>query len=241
VAAALKRHSPQGAAVARSDASAATDTQQRILDAAEALFAEHGFEAASMRMIAARAGANLAAANYHFGSKEGLLRSVFQRRLTQLNSARLAALQQAEREAGEQPVKPGRIVDAFFGTALRFATRPDAGGAAFMRLLARTSAEPAAFIRNFLADESAEVIERFKSAMFRALPDVPPAEIAWRFHFMLGAMSYALAGVDTLQLLTDIDMESALAQDDMEPRLMSFLLGGLRAPLPATAKAPARR
>ncbi len=54
-------------------------------------------------------------------------------------------------------------------------------------------------------------------------------------------MSYALAGVDTLQLLTDIDMESALAQDDMEPRLMSFLLGGLRAPLPATAKAPARR
>lgn len=241
MAAALKRHSPQGAVAARGDASAAADTQQRILDAAEALFAEHGFEAASMRMIAARAGANLAAANYHFGSKEGLLRSVFQRRLSQLNSARLAALELAERDAGDQPVKPARIVDAFFGTALRFATRPDAGGPAFMRLLARTSTEPAAFIRNFLADESAEVIERFKAAMFRALPDVPPAEIAWRFHFMLGAMSYALAGVDTLQLLTDIDMESALAEDDMEPRLMSFLLGGLRAPLPATAKALARR
>ncbi len=100
MAAALKRHSPQGAAVARSDASAATDTQQRILDAAEALFAEHGFEAASMRMIAARAGANLAAERtITSAARKGCCAACFQRRLTQLNSARLAALQQAEREA----------------------------------------------------------------------------------------------------------------------------------------------
>lgn len=237
----LLRHKVDERAAPGRGESVAGATRTRILDAAEQLFAEHGFEAASVRMIAARAGVNVAAANYHFGSKDGLLRSVFERRLSQLNAARLTALEVAETEAGGQAVKPARIVDAFFGTALRFASGKDNGGVAFMRLLARTSTEPAAFIRNFLADESAEVIARFKAAMFRALPDVPQAEIAWRFHFMLGAMSYALAGVDTLQLLTDIDMEGAMADDAMEQRLMSFLLGGLRAPLPVAGKAPARR
>jgi len=60
------------------------ETREKILDAAEALFAEHGFEGASMRMITARAGVNLAAVNYHFGSKENLLREIFRRRLGEI-------------------------------------------------------------------------------------------------------------------------------------------------------------
>ena len=205
------------------------DTATRILDAAEVLFVEHGFEATSLRMITQRAAVNLAAVNYHFGSKELLIQDVFRRRLTDLNKARLEALDALERQAGDAPVKPSRIVDAFFGTALRMAADVDGGGHTFMRLLGRTYTEPNEFVRKFLAEEYAECVERFLAALYRALPEVDRHEILWRFHFMMGAMSYAIAGTDALQLVTgkfDDENPSRLA-----PRLMSFLLGGLRAPL----------
>jgi hypothetical protein len=95
--------------------------------------------------------------------------------------------------------------------------------------------EPSEFIRTFLAHEYATVMERYKEAFFKALPDVPKAEIVWRFHFMLGATSYAIAGTDALRLVTDWQVEEADAVDRVDrlvPRLMSFLMGGLRAPLP---------
>ena len=67
-----------------------TATKQRILDAAESLFMEHGFEATSLRSITAAAGVNLAAVNYHFGSKEELFQAVLTRRLDPMNHARLS-------------------------------------------------------------------------------------------------------------------------------------------------------
>ena len=206
-----------------------SDTRERILDAAEVLFMEHGFDGTSMRMITVQAAVNLAAVNYHFGSKELLIQDVFRRRLTDLNKARLEALDALERQAGDAPVKPSRIVDAFFGTALRMAADVDGGGHTFMRLLGRTYTEPNEFVRKFLAEEYAECVERFLAALYRALPEVDRHEILWRFHFMMGAMSYAIAGTGALQLVTgkfDDENPSRLA-----PRLMSFLLGGLRAPL----------
>ena len=207
----------------------AGDTRSRILDAGERLFMEHGFDGTSMRMITSQAGVNLAAVNYHFGTKELLIQEVFRRRLTHLNQSRLAALAQLEAEAAGSPLKPSRIVDAFFGTALRMAADVEGGGHTFMCLLGRTYTEPNEFVRKFLAEEYAECVERFLTALYRALPEVDRNEILWRFHFMMGAMSYAIAGTDALQLVTgkfDDENPSRLA-----PRLMSFLLGGLRAPL----------
>ncbi|MBR0567929.1 TetR family transcriptional regulator [Azoarcus sp. L1K30] len=206
------------------------DTRDRILDAAEALFVEHGLEATSMRMITGRAAANLAAVNYHFGSKDALIQAVFRRRLTELNRQRLAALDRIEAEASGAQIKPSQIVEAFFGTALALAADTEHGGSTFMRLLGRTYTEPNGFVRQFLAEEYAEVLERFLAALYGSLPGVPREEILWRFHFMMGAMSYAIAGTDALQLFAGT-FDDADPQRLM-PRLMSFLLGGLRAPLP---------
>lgn len=223
-----------------SDIKTAQDTRERILDVAERQFMAHGYEGTSMRMITTAADVNLAAVNYHFGSKEALLREVFRRRLTWLNHERLQALDGLEAQAGGAPLKPSQVLEAFFGTLLRMGADESLGGMTFLRLLGRTLTEPAEFIRTFFAGEYAEVIDRYKRALFRALPDVPKAEIVWRLHFMLGAMSYAIAGTDVLQVVTgcelgDIsgaelsDQESARRLSD---RLMPFLLGGLRAPLP---------
>jgi AcrR family transcriptional regulator len=211
------------------------DTRERILNAGERLFMAHGYEGTSMRQITSEASVNLAAVNYHFGSKESLMQEVFRRRLDWLNEERMRVLGEMEREAAGKPLKPSQIVDGFFGTLLRMADDEERGGVTFLRLLGRTLTEPSEFIRTFLAHEYATVMDRYKEALFKALPDVPKADIVWRFHFMLGATSYAIAGTDALRLVTDWQIEEADAVDRVDrlvPRLMSFLLGGLRAPLP---------
>lgn len=218
------------------------DTRARILDAAERLFMARGFDATSMRTIATEAGVNLAAANYHFGSKDGLYREVFSRRLGWLNQERIRLLDDLEQAAGGAPLRPSQIVEAFFGTLLAIGETPARGGMTFLRLIGRTLTQPSDGLHAFFAGEYAEVVDRYKQALFRALPDVPEAEIAWRFHFMLGAMSYAIAGTDALQILGGMAVESASDDDAaaakaLRARLMPFLLGGLRAPLPEWAAA----
>lgn len=211
------------------------DTRERILDAAERLFMAHGYEGTSMRQITGEAAVNLAAVNYHFGSKESLMQEVFRRRLDWLNDERMRVLNEMEHAAGDKPLKPSQIVDGFFGTLLRMATDDQRGGMTFLRLLGRTLTDPSEFIRTFLAHEYANVMDSYKEALFRALPDVPKTEIVWRFHFMLGATSYAIAGTDALRLVTDWQIEDGSSMDRLDhlvPRLMSFLLGGLRAALP---------
>ncbi|WP_295009097.1 TetR/AcrR family transcriptional regulator [uncultured Dechloromonas sp.] len=221
-----------------------SDTRERILDAGERLFMAHGYEGTSMRQITGEAGVNLAAVNYHFGSKEALMQEVFRRRLDWLNEERMRVLDLMEAEAEGKPLKPSQIVDGFFGTLLRMAGDEKRGGVTFLRLLGRTLTEPSEFIRAFLAHEYQVVMERYKEALFRSLPEVPKAEIIWRFHFMLGATSYAIAGTDALRLVTDWQIEDEDSIDRLDrlvPRLMSFLLGGLRSPLPQFSETTADR
>ena len=220
--------------------SQAPETRQRILDAAESLFVDLGLEATTLRQITAAAQVNLAAVNYHFGSKEALIAAVFRRRLTWLNEQRLQALDRLEAEAKGAPLKPSQIVDAFFGVAVRMAADRQNGGHNFMRLLGRTYTEPADFVRSFLAAEYSAAIARFKAALFKALPEVPREEILWRFHFMLGAMSYAISGADALRIVAEVSLDDTDGEA-LTARLMSFLIGGLRAPLPEfRQQAPSR-
>ena len=216
------------------------DTRARILDAAEALFTEQGFETATMRQITGAAAVNLAAVNYHFGSKEALIREVFSRRLTWLNQERLRELDRLEADAGDMPLKPSQILEAFFGVALKLAADSEGGGRAFMRLLGRTYTKPSEFVRGFLAEEYAAVVARFRAALIKALPDVPEEEILWRFHFMLGAMSYAISGADALHVVHGAEIDEG-DSEALYARLMSFMIGGLRAPLPQLPARSTRR
>lgn len=204
---------------------------------------QQGFEGASVRQIATLANANLAAINYHFGTKETLIEQVLKRRLDELNQKRLEALDELERAAGSKPIKPTKILGAFFGTLLSVAKSQPAGGHTFLKLLGRTLAEPADFIRVFLSHEHQHVLDRYQAALFKALPDVPKSEVIWRFHFMLGATSYAIAGTDSLRLIArwEGDDDQEIDVDVLTARLMAFLVGGLRAPLPDLSAFNARK
>jgi len=208
-----------------------TVTKDRLLDAAEALFMEHGFEATSLRAITTAAGVNLAGVNYHFGSKEELFQSVLTRRLDPMNQERVDLLSELEARAAPAPVPCERILSAMFIPALRLARDPERGGANFLRLLGRAYADPAPFIRHFLSDQYAVMIARFKAAFGRALPELPKRELSWRLHFIMGALSYTLAGSDVLKLIEELTPDASVNDEALLQRLAPFLLAGLTAPL----------
>ena len=207
-------------------------TKQRILDTAENLFMEHGFEATSLRSITAAAAVNLAAVNYHFGSKEELFQSVLTRRLDPMNQARLALLTRLEAEAAPRALSCEKILTALFVPALNLARDPERGGKNFLRLLGRAYADPAPFIRRFLSTQYAQMIARFKAAFARALPNLPRKELSWRLHFIMGALSYTLAGTDALKLIAELNPHETDNDEILLRRLAPFLLAGLKAPLP---------
>ena len=220
-----------GTVVSMGAARGAAATKERLLDAAETLFMEHGFEATSLRLITAAAGVNLAAVNYHFGSKEELFQAVLTRRLDPMNQARVDLLTDFEQRAAPGPVPCEKILSAMLIPALLLARDPERGGNNFLRLLGRAYADPAPFIRQFLSDQYAAMIARFKSAFGRALPELPKRELSWRLHFIMGALSYTLAGTDVLKLIEELRPDERTNDEQLLQRLAPFLLAGLTAPL----------
>ena len=158
-------------------------TRHKIMDAAEALIVEHGYAATSLRAIANAAEVNLAATNYHFGSKHGLLAAVFHRRMGPVGHARLAAL--SELEEGVEPMTVRGVLEAFF-TPFRKAQGSELS--ILPRLVACIYAEPPSLTEMVLEDEFSETINRFVAALCCVCPQVSEEEMRWRFHFMIGSM-----------------------------------------------------
>ena len=208
-------------------------TRTRILDAAEELFMLHGFEATSMRQLTSRAGVNLAAVNYHFGSKHALIEAVFRRRLDPMNAARIAELAKLEANGN---LSPETIIRAFVGPSLRLVEDAKGGGRNFTRLLGRTYTEPSKPLRALIGQMYAPTMERYKAALERALPHMPREELVWRMHFMFGTLAYTLAATDTVQLIAGCKPEDRYDARLLEERLAAFLLAGLLAPLRASIR-----
>jgi AcrR family transcriptional regulator len=205
------------------------ETRTRILDAAEELFMQHGFEGTSMRPLTSKAGVNLAAVNYHFGSKHALIEAVFRRRLDPMNLARIAELEMLEAE--ERPSSPETIIRAFITPGLRLLEDAKGGGRNFARLLGRTYTEPNKAVRALIGQMYAPTMQRYKAALERALPQMPREELVWRMHFMFGTLAYTLAATDTVQLIAGCKPEDRYDARLLEERLTAFLAAGLTAPL----------
>jgi AcrR family transcriptional regulator len=197
---------------------------------------QHGFEGTSMRLLTAKARVNLAAVNYHFGSKHALIEAVFRRRLDPMNAARVARLERLESEAAERPIPAETLIRAFVGESLRLIEDAKGGGRNFIRLLGRTYTEPAKHIRSLIGQLYAPAMERYKAAFERALPQMPREELVWRIHFMFGTLAYTIAATDTVQLIAGCKPEDRYDARLLEDRLTAFLAAGLNAPLKTSIK-----
>ena len=169
--------------------SAHFSTKDRILGAAEELFAQFGFSGTSLRQVTSRADVNIAAVNYHFGSKENLVNEVFRRRMDGMSADRLTALKAAvEQSPGE--LEP--ILAAFVEPALALA-QDRHGGGAFVRVVARAYAEKNDSLRKFLSDHYGHVLREFAKAIAACVPSLGKEQLYWRLDFLSGALTYAMA------------------------------------------------
>jgi len=204
-----------------------TGTKESLLDAAERLFAQHGIARASLRAITQEAGANLAAVNYHFGSKQELVRSVLSRRLGPINEERLRELELCA------PGDLTQILRAFILPAMsRIAKEP--WGADFSRLVWRAFSEPDEEVRDMVFLQFKIVKERFVTALTEALPELDLEDLYWNFHFMVGSMVHT-AGLGHLVPMLS---EGACPADDISEiteRLVRFAAAGMRTVSPESS------
>src|SRR6058998_1777638 len=156
------------------------DTRSRILDVAEELFGEQGLDRVSIRDITRTAKVNLAAINYHFGSKEELIAAVFERRVVPVNEARLAALDKVEKSAGKRIPKLEAILEAFIRPALQSSLKASKGGTAFSKLFGRCLSEPSPEVEALLKRQFEPLVERMDAALMKALPQLTRSDIFWR-------------------------------------------------------------
>jgi AcrR family transcriptional regulator len=205
-----------------------SDTKTRILDAAERLFAEEGFAATSHRHITREAGVNLAAVNYHFGSKDELLKAVFARRLAPINRSRLERLKAHVEAAAPEPPGVETVVRAMIEPAFEAMWSSDDGVERFMQLVGRTHSETSDQIRVCFLGQFDEVHRAFLGALAAALPHLEESELMLRYHFAVGSMAHTLAWMRKLRIE---DLPAVFEDPDaLRESLVRFAAAGLDAP-----------
>ena len=199
------------------------NTKERILGAAEELFAQHGFAGTSLRQVTSRADVNIAAVNYHFGSKENLVNEVFRRRMDEMSERRLAQLKRAQ---DEKPGDLDAILAAFIEPPLAL-TMDRHGGSAFVRVLARAFAEKNDRLRKFLSDNYGHVLREFAKAIGATVPGLAKEDLYWRLDFTAGALTYAMADFGLIKRPAGISETDHRARAAHE--LIQFAEAGFRA------------
>jgi AcrR family transcriptional regulator len=219
---------PKTARSARAAAEVGGSSRERILAQAERVFGARGFDGASMRQLANAANVPAALVSYHFGSKEGLYRAVFERRVPTVVEQRLAGLAIAMSEQ-DLDRRLELVVKALVFPMLHL--RAHDRDPSFGRLLAHETMDPNSEQRGFIRDMFDPVARAVVEALRSALPTRTEAQLWWAYEFMLGAMVYVMGDAGRLKRLT-----GGLCQPDDEaasvPHMVAFLTAGVRYGMP---------
>jgi AcrR family transcriptional regulator len=203
----------------------ATGTRKRIIDAAERLFAEGGEDAASVRAVTQAAGVNIAAVQYHFGGREGLLRAVLDRVVAPINQRRVELLDRAEAAHGD--VVPVHVLlDAFVRPDLEALADLRRTQAPLARIIGRAYTQPSPAVAGFADQQFQPVVARLFPLLYRTLPDANPAELRLRMRLNVAIITTLFATAP------DPDRPGPLGTDDVDEqvrRLLAFCGGGLNA------------
>jgi len=178
-----------------------TSKRDRILDTAEALFAERGFDGVTLRQIAIGAGVDVALASYHFGKKLDLFRAVFERRAPTLNDTRLAALKAAQEASAPKPASVESIIEAFLRPLEMTQESADAGWANYLALVAYIN-NSAYWGPRMMSEIFDELVNTFISALKLALPNANDRDLYWCYHNLSGALTLTLARTGRIDRLS---------------------------------------
>lgn len=198
----------------------------RLVKAAEYVFAEKGLEKATLREITARAKVNVAAVSYYFGSKSDLVLSVFDQLSTRLNNRRTADLDAclATASAAGKPPDLKSILESFIRPYL-----DGKSGRLFARLVLQHRLAPSDVTRAIVSSHFDPMAKRFIQAIADACPDIDPVNFFWRYVFMTGAVVYAVADIGLFDRTTRLSDGRVRTQkaEDLHDALLDFLIGGM--------------
>lgn len=197
----------------------------RLVEAAEKLFAEKGFDVVSVRDITQAVGGNVAAVNYHFGSRDGLVAVVMSRYITPVNEQRLAGLEAAERKWAGKAVPVEEVVDAFVRPLMTQIRESELSERLFYMLVGRIFGSHSNGMPAEIEERFGVLINRFTEVLGRSLPGISEEELMWRLHFVVGAMLYMLT--HTLQRVSQ-GAAGTPSMEDTLARFLSFAAAGLR-------------
>jgi len=207
---------------------AQSETVERILDAAEQLFAEKGFAETSLRLITSKAGVNLAAVNYHFGSKKSLIQAVFTRFLNPF----VSSLEQ-ELDRNEQAGNPEQSLEELLDMLVRLvlAVKPRSGHdlSTFMRLLGLAFSQSQGHLRKYLGEVYGKVFQRYMALVLRSSPELPADVLFWRVHFMLGSAAFTLSSMKALKAMAEAEYGERAGTEEVLRQMVPFLAAGMRA------------
>jgi AcrR family transcriptional regulator len=206
------------------------NTQQKILNAAQSLFAETGFNGTSLRQITSLAEVNLAAVNYHFGSKKELIQAVLQRYLVKL-------MPRLEQEfsvllAAKSAPSLSKVLSVFVRPLLELNQVYPDGTRLFLQLLGRGYTDVQGHLRWYFTHHYGQVLSQLTKLMQQACPDLPPSELFWRLHFSLGTIVFTMASSEALTEIAAADFNEKSDIEGVILRLLPYLTAAIAAPSP---------
>lgn len=219
------------------------DPRSKILRVATRLFSERGLDATSVRDITSEARVNLGAINYYFGSKEHLIREIFQSMLDPVNSRRLALLDQVEAQAGDGPLDMELVLRALIEPSVREVVGQKGPSTALPRLMFQAYSVSRPFLDDELAEKNDHAARRFIAALSRAAPHVSYEDICWRYYTVIGGFLQVISDSERpqrLRRLSDGRCDTGNA-DQMIEELITFFVAGMTAPAPGSRRREERQ
>jgi AcrR family transcriptional regulator len=201
-------------------------TRERILDSAEALFAQQGYEGVSVRQIMSRAEADVSLAYYHFKSKRDLFDQVMLRRVEHLNAIRLEALEAVEERHPDDAPTVEEIIDAFTHPLLDVLATEHEEWKYYFQLIAQINNSPE-WGGELMTRYFDPVVKRFIEALKKALPGCDEQDLYWSYHFLSGALTLTFAETGRIDNLSGGVCRSS-DMDSINERLPRFIAAGFR-------------
>lgn len=205
-----------------------TDTRERLLNAAEVLFARYGYEAMGLRELTREAGVNLAAVHYHFGSKRELVMEMLRRHIEPINRQRLERLEVAlEHKSAKPSVRA--IVAAFIEPMLEHVSK--GRDVHLFQMVGRCITAPVELDEAIYKEFFEELVGHFLTALGKALPHLSEGMLRMRFHFMVSSLLGVMIRMGAIHRDGMHRIGKTFAVDDAIADLCDFLTAALKAPV----------
>lgn len=205
------------------------NTKTKILNAAELLFADKGFATTSLREITSEAEVNLAAVNYHFGSKKELIKALMKRYLDELSPVLVESLSKVLKEEGQPTLE--QVFTAFVEPLLTLNEYRDNGTSIFLQLLGRSYTDSQGFLRWFITTNYPGILDNFVAAVHKAYPELSTEDIFWRLHFTMGTAVFTMSSTGALIDIAESDFGTKVDVAGVIYRIIPYVAAGVGAPI----------